>query len=248
MGVTVRGKKRRRKNWNLVESIFFIFLVLITGFVLLNSPVFEVRTIQVRGNQFLDEERIRAVAGIGTGVNIFKADLKAASAGLRLVPMVKDVRITRSLPSTVVIKIQERKPLALLPVKEGFIEVDSEGVYLRQSGAGTPGLPVITGVRGEMPEPGQPVRDEKLKHALSVVEGLPAEAVGNLSEVHVDEAGLIRIYTIDGVQCRFGPATEISEKGAVFLQVLKEVRSQGKKIHYIDLSCAGSPVVYYKQH
>lgn len=239
--------RRRQKKWNVVESIFFILLVLVTGYVLLRSPFFEVHRVQVRGNQFLSEEKIRSVADIGIGINIFKLDLAVASSNLKLVPMIKEAQVARSLPSTVVITVKERSPLGLLPTKEGFIEVDEEGVYLQKASAGTPGLPVITGVQGDIPNPGQVVRAERLGDALVVIGGLPGEAVANLSEVHVDEDGQIRIYTIEGIQCRFGSATEIQEKGAVFSQLLLELRKQGAKVKYIDLSCAGQPVVFYKK-
>lgn len=237
----------RQKKWNVIESIFFVLLVLVTGYVLLRSPFFEVHKVLVRGNQFLSEEKIRSVADIGIGTNIFKLDLGVSESNLKLVPMIKEVQVARSFPSTVVITVKERSPLGLLSTKEGFIEVDEEGIFLQKTSAGAPGLPVITGVQGDIPNPGQAVRAERLGEALAVIDGLPGEAVANLSEVHIDEDGQIRIYTIEGIQCRFGTATEIQEKGAVFSQLLLELRKQGAKVKYIDLSCSGQPVVLYKK-
>ena len=240
--------RRRQKKWNVIESIFFVLLVLVTGYVLLRSPLFEVHRVLVRGNQFLSEEKIRSLADIGMGINIFKLNLAAVASNLKLVPMIKEVQVARSFPSTVVINVKERSPLGLLPTKEGFVEVDEEGVYLMKANAGTPGLPVITGVQGELPGPGQVIRAERLVDALAVIGGLPTEAVTNLSEVHVDEDGQIKVYTTEGFQCRFGSATEIQEKGAVFSQLLLELRKQGAKVMYIDLSSAGQPVVLYKKN
>ena len=239
---------RRPKRWNIIESIFFILLVLVTGYILLQSPLFEVRRVTVRGNQFLNEEKIRAVADISIGVNIFKIDLSSAVSNLKMVPMIKEVHVTRSFPSTVVIAVTERKPAGLLPDGEGFIEVDEEGVYLQKAGAGVPGLPVITGVHGDIPNPGQVVRAERLEDALTVIDGLPDEVVANLSEVHVEETGQLSIYTIEGIQCRFGTAADIQEKGIVLSHTLAELRRQGAKVQYIDLTSASKPVVYYKKH
>jgi len=239
-------KKNRKKKWNIFESIFFILLILLTGFVLLRSPFFEVRRVLVRGNQYLVEEKIQALAGINVGMNIFKLDLTATAENLKMIPMVKDVQVTRVLPSTVLITIKERRPLGLLSTEEGFIEVDEEGVCLQKAGSGTPGLPVITGVTANAVSPGEVVEAERLEEALMVIGGLPGEAVIKLSEVHVDQDRQIKIYTMEGMQCRFGTATEIQEKGAVLAQVLQEIYKQGAKVKYIDLSCAGAPVVKYK--
>src|SRR5450830_1253121 len=98
-------------------------LVLVTGFVLLHSPVFEVRKVLVRGNHFLSEEKVRSAADIGLGVNIFNLKMAGVSANLKQVPMIKEAQVNRSLPSTVIITVVERVPLGLLPTKEGFIEV-----------------------------------------------------------------------------------------------------------------------------
>jgi len=238
--------KNRKKKWNIFESIFFILLILVTGFVLLRSPFFEVRRVLVRGNQFLAEDKIKAVAGIGTGVNIFKLDLAVAAENLKMIPMVKEAQVTRVLPSTVLITIRERRPLGLLTTEEGFIEVDEEGVCLQKAGAGTPGLPVITGVTSNVVNPGEVVKAERLEDVLRVLGGLPGETIVKLSEVHVDQDKQIKIYTMEGIQCRFGTATEIQEKGAVLAQVLQEIYKQGAKVKYIDLSCPEVPVVKYK--
>lgn len=240
--------RRHQRGWNIFESIFFIFLVLITGFVLLRSPFFEVRRVLVQGNQLIDQGKIKSVCDIAPGANIFKVDLSEAAARLKLMPMIKDVQVTRDLPSTVVIGVQERSPVGLLPTGEGFIEIDAEGVYLQKANAGAPGLPVITGINGNLPSPGEVVNAGNLGDALAVISGLSSEAVADLSEVHVDIDGQIRLYTIEGIQCRFGSADDIQEKGNVFAQLLKELRSQRDRINYIDLSCTDKPVIFYKIH
>lgn len=214
----------------------------------MRSPFFEVRSILVQGNQLIDQGKIKSVSDIAPGVNIFKVDLAAAASQLKLIPVVKDVKVTRSLPSTVVIRVKERTPVGLLPTKEGFIAVDGEGVYLQKTNAGSPGLPVVTGINFEVASPGEVVNAGGLGDALTVISGLPSETVAGLSEVHVDSDGQIKLYTIEGIQCRFGLAGEIQEKGEVLNQLLKELRNQQDKIEYIDLSSAAKPVVYYKIH
>lgn len=241
-------KRRRPKNLNVFQSIFFVLLVLVAGYVLLSSPLFEVKKVLVRGNHFLSEEKIRSVAGIGMGVNIFKLDLAAAAANLKLIPMLKETQITRNLPATVVITVNERVPVGLLLTTEGFIEVDEEGVYLMKAGAGVPGLPLITGVQIELAGLGQTVKSDKLGDALAVIKGLPDGTAANLSEVHVDKDGMIEMYTLEGVPCRFGSPEDIQEKGAILAQLLVELRKQGAKVNYIDLSSADQPVIHYKSN
>lgn len=239
--------RRRQKRLSLIKSIFFVLLALVSGYILLRSPLFELQHIQVKGNNTLVEEKILAAADMGIGENIFKLDLELVSSNLKLVPMIKEAEVYRSLPGTVIINVQERRPVGLLATGEGFIEVDGEGVYLQKAGAGTPGLPVITGVRGNIPGLGHIVEADGLGDALSLIRELPAEIITGLSEIHISGDGQLIIYTIEGLQCRLGSATNIKEKAAVFNELLQELRKQGNKVKYIDLSSAGQPVVFYHQ-
>ena len=43
-----------------------------------------------------------------------------------------------------------------------------------------------------------------------------------------------------------GLAMEIPEKGAILEQLLLQLSIHKDKINYIDLSCVGQPVVFYK--
>jgi len=236
----------RRRGWNIYESIFIIFLVLLTGFILLRSPLFEVRNIKVLGNQLLEESKIISLSEIATGSNIFKIDLAEAKDKLKLIPLVKEAKVTRSLPGTVVIAIEERIPVGILPTGEGFIEIDGEGVYLRKASISTPGLPLVTGVDFSLPSPGDVIEADGLKDALAVINNLDADTLAVLSEINVGPDRQIKLYTIKGVQCRFGLAENIREKGEIFTQLLAELGLALDRVNYIDLSSVDKPVIYYK--
>jgi len=240
---TYRGG--RKGKWNIVESLFFMLLVLITIYVLLRSPLFEVQRVVVQGNKYLAEENIRTVANISAGVNIFQLNLTVIADKLKVIPMIKEAHVTRALPSTVVITVTERCPVGLLPSGDGFIEVDKEGIFLQNAGAGVPGIPIITGIKVDVSSPGEAVEAERLEDALMMISGLPDEVINKLSEVHVDQDGQIKAYTLDRIQCRLGRAVDISEKGVILAQILQELQKQGAKVKYIDLSCVGMPVVKY---
>ncbi len=239
-----RGRKRKGNSF---ESLFFILLVLVAGYILLQSPIFEVRRVNVQGNNLLDEGNIKSVADINAGINIFKLDLGEIKSRLIMIPMIKEAQISRSLPATVVIRITERIPAGILPAQDCFIKVDEEGVNLMTACAGTPGLPVITGVDTDIPPPGQVIQSEGLKNALAVIGCLPVDTVANLSEVHIGGEDQIVLYTIEGIQCKFGQATEIQGKCAILSRLMQELRKQNARVDYIDLSCADQPVVYYQK-
>ncbi len=239
------GNNMGKRKINFGESLFFIFFILLASFVLLVSPLFEIREITVEGNRELTPEKIIAQSGITAGVNIFKVNLRESAAAVKTLPMVKEADVFRDLPGRVVIKVAERKPVALVPAQDGFVAVDMDGVCVRGARVGEKGLPVITGIDAQVPYLGQSLQSENLAFVLKVIAELPAELVNNLSEVKRDQNGQIILYTLQGVPCRLGYPDDAAKKGTILIQVLKELR--GRKIEYIDLSLPGAPVVKFEK-
>lgn len=235
---------KRPSKYNLLQSIFFILVFLTAAYILARSSFFEVREIRVQGNNSLTGETIISVSGINPGENIFKLDLKASSEKLKVIPVIKSVDMSRKLPSTVEIRVEERKPRALLPVQGGFIQVDDDGVYLQKGDIASNQLPVVTGVSFSVPAPGGQIKSEVLNTALGVVKEIPPGLLPQLSEINVEGSQVVA-YTLDGIQCRLGIASDMKQKGEVFMKVLNELKVKGKRIEYIDLSYTGSPVVKY---
>lgn len=236
--------KPRPGRFNPGESILFVFLILLTAFILLGSPIFEIHEITVSGNHSLPADKLINLSGITTGTNIFNVKLKEAAGRLRTLPLIKDVRLYRQLPSRVVIQVEERQPVALIPAGNGFVQVDGEGVCLQESSVDG-SLPVITGLDPGEAVPGQVVKDERLTIALKVVQQLPASLLPNLSEVHVSREGLVVLYTLGGIECRLGTGDNLPAKISMLIQVLDQVKKQDRPVEYVDLS--GVPVVKYQQ-
>lgn len=245
MTATRLVKKSSKKN--LLQSIFFVFIFLMAAYVMTRSSLFEVKEIRVSGNNLLNTETIISVSGLNLGVNIFKLDLKAATENLKIISLVKNVAMSRRLPSVVEITVEERKPSALLSVDSGgFVQVDDGGFYLQKGDIGKDQLPVLTGFTVDLPAPGEPLKSEALITGLTVINGLPPELVLQLSEVNIN-VDRIGVYTLDGIRCHLGSTVDLEQKGRVLINVLDDLKLKGKRIEYIDLSHAGSPVVKYSK-
>jgi len=233
-----------RPSW--LETIFFLLLILLVAFILLKSPLFEVRCLEVKGNKLLSGEEIKEVSGIKLGDNIFKLDFEEAGMKIKRLPMVKDVYIERHLPAGIVIEVEERNPVSLLATETGLAVVDADGVYLRE-GSIDGKLPVITGVNAKLPPPGHRIDDGGLDTALAVLARLTPEVVCRLSEIHVDERHRVYIYTNEGIQGRLGKPEDVASRGKLFIQVIDELGVKAREIEYIDLSYAGWPVIHFKE-
>ncbi|MDA8233990.1 MAG: FtsQ-type POTRA domain-containing protein [Clostridia bacterium] len=239
-------KVQRQKKTNLLQSLFFILLILAAGFVFLQSSIFAVDNIEVKGTKFLNPEEVRKLTGLSLGVNIFKADLKAAGAKVSLNPLVKQVEVFRDLPSGVVVQITERQPVGLLPFRGGLLEVDGEGYYLAQAPVGHQGsLPIINGVKVEQARLGKRVDNPRLSGPLSYLAAMSPEFISKISEINGADPVNIIMYSLDKVMIKLGDETRVKEKLSLVEGRLKQ--KYPVEVEYIDVSFKGYPVIKFKE-
>ena len=239
------GKARSGTRINVGESLLFIVLLVLAGYILFRSPLFQVQRMEVTGTRLLQPDQIRELAGINLGENIFQVNLGQAQKKIALLPLVKTVTLRRILPSTVLIEVTERTPVALLDEGNVFGEVDKDGYYLQQGDVNTAGLPLLTGIQAALPAPGHMVDNPRLAPVLHFVAGLPQGLLPMLSEVHVKSDGQLVLTTLYGIPVLAGDTTDPAGKGALLLAILQQL-GQKKRIAYIDLSSISSPVVKYR--
>jgi len=230
---------------NVWESLLFIVLLVLAGYVLFRSPLFAVQRLEVTGTRLLQPDQIRALAGINLGENIFQVNLGRARQRITLLPLVKTAVLSRVLPSTVRIQVTERTPLVLLEEGNVFAELDADGYYLQPGTVTTSGLPVLTGIQASLPAPGQKVAAPVLPAVLGFVAGLPPDLLPRLSEIHVTGDGRLILYTLYDVPVLAGDTSDPARKGALLLAILQQL-DQKKGLAYVNLASVSSPVVKYR--
>lgn len=242
MGYPVPIGRNKRNLWRIILGIL---LLVSCVFILFKSSLFDVRKIEVKGNNQLSREQIISASGLTTGVNIFNIDLKEAGENLKALPILKNARLERDLPGGIIIIVEERVPVGLLPTGNGFIEIDKDRVYIQKNKL-VNNLPVITGIDAGSVGPGEVIKGQDLEYVTKVISELPQQLTNQLSEIHYQSDGSIVIYTDHGVQCRMGSPRDIPVKAEIFMQLLIQLEHEERGIEYVDLSYAGSPVVKYK--
>jgi len=86
--------------------------------------------ILIKGQRHLNDQRIIKALGIRTGQSLFGFDARKAQERLAALGMVREARVMRMLPSTLLVEIRERVPFARW-LHDGEIElIDRDGVVL----------------------------------------------------------------------------------------------------------------------
>ena len=86
--------------------ILLIILAVIIGLVVFAlSPVFSISTIVIKGNSIVTNDEISSKMDVKVGDNIFLKNINAIKNSIKTITFVKDVKITRSLPSTFIVNV-----------------------------------------------------------------------------------------------------------------------------------------------
>ena len=145
--MTADETTERRPRWN--RRIVAVAVLLALGSPWLLPPVlrrmafFRVRHVDVRGYRFSRPADVVARLKIDTMFSVWN-DLEPLEQRLRIDPQIADARISRRLPSTLVVKLVENDPVAFVPTSTGFRAYDGRGRALPLDPSRTPvDLPIV---------------------------------------------------------------------------------------------------------
>jgi cell division protein FtsQ len=90
---------------------------------------FRVRKVEIRGATYIPASEVLRRLHLDSTASVFD-DQEPLLARLRAHPQVRDVEIDRRLPATLIVRVRENMPVALIPVTRGFVVVDGQGRQL----------------------------------------------------------------------------------------------------------------------
>jgi cell division protein FtsQ len=168
------------------------------------SPRFALRSVRVHGLKRATEHELMRLANLAPGVNLWALDTRAVGEAMASHPWVRSVEVTRSLPDTLELRVEERTAAALASLGDLYVVDSDGGPFKRLSPTEPLDLPLLTGIPREVA-----VRDPvgtaaRFREALAVGEAYAQQARGpRLSEIRLEEAGF-QLITADGVRVVLG--------------------------------------------
>lgn len=211
--------------------------------VLYGSQWLRVERVSVHwssGPQKLAPHQIRSVARIRVGSPLASLDKGAVRNRLLAeLPRLASVEVVRGWPDGVTVKVTERRALVLLTTRDGYAEVDADGVVFA---AGVPrrrGVPLL-----ELPlEPGPSLRrfgeDRIRQAAVAATASLPEAVRRDTRTVRATSYDAISLELTGNRTVRWGSADDSAAKAEV-LALLMEA-SPGAA--HFDVSVPSAPAV-----
>lgn len=206
------ARSQRRRQMRLLA--LFLALVGIGGgvWVVLFSPWLSVANVRVDGltdqGQIQGSQAVLSAAAIPMGDPLVNVDTQGARQRISALPWVASVEVYRAWPSTVVVEVLEREPVAVLEEGDVSRGVDEAGVIFDPPGGLLLTDPVIRG------EP------EAVAEAVKVVASLPQQIERRVRVVQAVSPDDIRLELGNGSIVRWGNSSEAEFKAQVLLALL----------------------------
>jgi len=236
-------KKKKRKS-HFLRNLLILLLLLGAAFLFVKSDYFLIKNIEVEGNTYYTKSEIISLADAKTGNNIiFDAEINKMEENLEKNPFFKIIEIKRKLPSTIVIRVEERQQMAAIQFGDKYIVIDDEGVILRMTEV-EPKLTLLTGLTISKMDVGEPLEAEEKENLSMVLRMLKTMQDGNLYFKKIDASkAVIKAYIYDTLIVK-GTASEVFsaiEAGEVQL-VVSDLFEKGVSRGTIKMGGSGNVI------
>jgi cell division protein FtsQ len=264
-GPPVPGKRSRpiqdipKAAWMPVAGIAAValagYIIWLTGSLLFwENPKFAIKTISINlEGSMITRTEIRDSIGVKEGQNLFSFNIrKMGNAFLKATPLAKSISIHRQLPDTLVIKVQERIPVARIG-RWSALASDIEGHTFKLR-ANNRDFPIISGCAETNLHPGIEV-DQAVKNAILAIDACRQTRGTDMIRVasaDVTSKDSIELYLAAGERIKVGwkdmskisdaDIKELHEQIAHLANAMRASEERGKKIVNLDLTYGGQYV------
>jgi len=169
------GGERQRKAiyaGALLLAVFFSSVIIKMGYGwLLHTDSLTIKKINVSGCSLIDKKDVLRRSRIRKDVNILSINLGEESKRLENNPWICKAVVKRSLPDTIEIQVEERRPMAVIKL-DHFYFVDNQGEIFTKVDGQAQKLPLLTGLSKEDIIKNDDKSAQLINTALSLIEDL----------------------------------------------------------------------------
>jgi len=216
----VAEDRARRKVGRLVRLLLVIGLI--GGAVwLLLSPLLSVEEVTTTGIEVSAAQRVLVEHDVIAGTPLILIRAEEIESALEMDPWIREAEVEVDWPGGVLVRVEERVPVAWLRTEEGWGWLAVDGVQLLSASEADANLPRID----LGPDTGEDQWSRRLLGSLQFAAALPEELKqGTLVRVEADGELWAEV---SGYQVRLGRAVEMTAKALSLAALLREEPAPG---------------------
>lgn len=226
------ARKKRKAFLRLVKWAALILLLIGGGIGFLLSSFFNIKKIEIVGNNKLTRDEAISLSQIEIEENTFKLSKNKIEKNIKQNAYVESVKIKRNLPSTILIEIEERVPTYMITFANAYAYINNQGYFVEISKEKLE-LPIITGyaTKEEDIQLGERLCTEdlqKLDDILQIMKAAESNEIANIvTKINIsDKQDYVLELKSEKKTVHVGDTSNLSTK----MLYIKEIIEQNKKI------------------
>jgi len=170
------------------------------------SPLMAVREVRVEGAERIEPAVVQEALADQLGEPIATVTEAGVAERLQAIPQIESFRLDVVPPSTVIVRLVERRPVAIIETDAGASVIDAAGVVLGQVDDTTAALPRLDGVE---------IGSEHFEAVATVLVSVPAEVLEATERIAAPTPSDIRLTLATGQTVEWGGAEQSPLKADV---------------------------------
>ncbi|MCC3290719.1 cell division protein FtsQ/DivIB [Arthrobacter sp. zg-Y1110] len=227
------GKRRRRAAWITVGSALSVTALFFA--LLFFSPMLALKTVVVEGTMLLPREQAEAALEPLKGQTLPTISDADVEGLLKDRPEIEKVEVAAQPPSTLVVTVTERIPVAVLQDGDTHVLIDEEGRRLAVAAdRAAVALPLIAGGS-------EAIHASVFPSITAVLAALPPEVLGRLENASAQTLDSVELKLKSG-QTVFWGSADANEAKARVLEALLKMEPSDPPVQVYDVSTPDRPV------
>lgn len=235
-------KPKRKINSKFIIG-FLLLIIIIAG--ILFSPLFAVKDIRLEGAEHFTTSELAERISLSHGDNLILFGKGRAEEILEQDPYIAQAQVVADLPSTMVIRVKERKVRGYVPYMGAYLYIDEEGRVLETQNACHEALPIVTGLKFDSFLLGEvlPVENkDSLQVVLQMSQLMKKYDLMNLV-VKIDVTDPKDVYAfINKVEIHLGDMKDADQKIRIIGEIMKNIPIEDRGT--LDLRDLHKPIIF----
>lgn len=226
---------------NAIKFILLLTLLFLLAYFVFYSPFFKVE-IEFNGHPYVELYDVERYGGVKTGDNALFVSVEQMTYGLKKLPLVKDVTVTKAFPRTLHVDFAYREHFFNIKYSKLYLSVDDELIILGADEALNDGY-LVEGFEISAFKVGETVKAKYIKtlrNTVDLIKLLSKSHVITQPRIVLREKDIV-LYLDGSYTVNFGDGSDIERKFNDFVTIYDAHVEMGINEGIIDVSTGGFP-------
>lgn len=241
-------RKQQLKMKRIRALLIFMSTVILVAILAFMTPIFNIRTISVSGNNIVTLEEIDAQIGSLVGENLFKTGSKEVKKRLKNIAYIDEAQITKRLfPPSVKVEVAECRPSGYISINGYNVVLNTELKVLDDKNRlSSEQIPEIKGAGndkytiGDIFKTDSSEKDEILSSLLKDLENL--ELISKVNEIDISKTTGIEFTYENRIKVLCGTQLDLERKLNLFRETILSNNIDENAKGTMDLTVTGKAV------